>query len=31
MTDTAKYFCIYLAIVILATLFYFFYDVKAHK
>ena len=31
MTDTAKYVCVYLAIVILATFFYYFYDVKTHK
>ena len=31
MTDTAKYVCIYLAIVISAALFYFFLEVKAHK
>ena len=31
MTDTQKYLCIYLAIVIAATLFYFFLEVKAHK
>lgn len=31
MNDAEKYICIYLAIVISATLFYFFYDVKAHK
>lgn len=31
MTDIAKYFIIYLSIVIIAIAFYCFYDLKAHK